>query len=1014
MATFDFTKAAGIITTSDQPVLGALGAQFGVPQCMLDFTKEILSAFPSPILNDMQKGIQEGKALADSVFKDVMRQVFLDTGIVEYDTALGRFVFVSSSSNKGIEQNALQGLNDLQGLGTILGFGAQAVVIGQNVGSQIDAVKNCIDQFKSFNALQKGPSAIADKMVGFTAIDPVTGEEIAFDAPPPALEAASQVYDDNKETLEQAAGFVAAADNSLQAIREIKQARAADPENNPEPVFWNNMPDPNDPSKTLGDALSGLTSFKLIDCETDAEGNPIVPIDEGDFNPFLDVINVSGMQPPVSVQGQFLFSRTGVYYDSYGGGLDYSGCITNIVSAIYYDASGQPRAGTGVPPEALKYLHEYNPNIGGKGEIVNWHTFNKWANTAFDLAYINEDPQIQQYYDTDHFLQVLIDNRNREVYDLSSYIGELKSSGYTEDSAVLSNQRQVLFSKIADHDHKIKRRKKQIELQVLLAPADSPAVLGEIPINTFQNLDSGLISVEQAKQENLLFNPGEVSGVVLPLCPTFIKSEIPQDEFTVKDLIVPEVGVGQIITSDPDASGTSGTVLSLTDMITTDQLAAVYNFLDADLVLPDSEKFLSINCATSSTFEAPAQIVASSVDSMFPSGIGVPYFRGVCNFFSGVDGDGNSKADKKVDKTQYLYSAYRPYGYARLQEGFDNLDSILYRQSGATFDFWTHVPDLGNANDPGWNADMSLSSLHRVVLGCENRGGTNTGDVAGAAPNSAAVKGLLMGFTRDRRLTKNLPPTNNPADNDLTEGLVFHMSPTQSVNTSSVTFLTASGDPALCVQDEVPPSGYFGISVDTSTATTGGHKFNDCSTAFVHTAVTVDYGADQVTIYLNGEQLATATVGETFGTTEAVPPNIPSTVDASSFSYDKAFEDYLPPNAPLFPPDSLGFRDFWWWDGPTPKVIGGQTALTPWIIGGGYTDGMHVIDFPDTATYLANYAGTNQGMNFMGGEYGGKKSGLHGFIGSLKLYNKALSAGEVLKNYNAQKGFFTNIRTYSY
>ena len=1013
MATFDFTKAAGIITSSNQPVLGALGAQFGVPQCMLDFTKEILSAFPSPVLNDIQNGIKEGKSLADSVFKDVMRQVFLDTGIVEYDTTLGRFVFVSSSSNRGVEQNALQALNNLNGLGTILGFGAQAVVIGQNIENQIEGVKNCIDQFKSFQALQKGPSAIADKMVGFTATDPITGEAIAFEAPPPALEAASQVYDDNKETLEEAAGFIAAADKSLQAIQEIKQARAADPENNPEPVFWNNMPDPNDPTKTLGDALSGLTSFNLIDCETDAFGNPIVPTDDDQFSPFRDIINVSGMLPPVSVQGQFLFSRTGIYYDSYGGGLDYSGCITNIVSAIYYDEEGNPRPGAGVPPEAVKYLHEYNPNIGGKGEIVNWHTFNKWANTAFDLDYINEDPQIQEYYDTDHFLQVLIDNRNREIYDLSSYIGELKSSGYTEDSAVLSNQRQVLFSKISDHDHKIKRRKKQIELQVLLAPPDNPAVLGEIPINSFQNLDAGLISVEQAKQENLLFNPGEVSGVVLPLCPTFIKSDIPQDEFTVKDLLVPEVGVGQIITSDPGASGTSGTVLSLTDMITTDKLAAVYNFLDADLVLPDSNKFLSINCATSSTFEAPTQIVASSVDSMFPSGIGVPYFRGICNFFSGVDGDGNSKAPRKENQ-EHLYSAYRPYGYGRIQEGFDNLDSILYRQSGATFDFWTHVPDLGNANDPGWNADNSLSSLHRVVLGCENRGGDTTGDEAGAPPNNSAIKGLLMGFSRDRRLTKNLPPTNNPADNDLNEGLVFHMSPTQSINTSSVTFLTASGNPAFCIQDEVPPSGYYGISVDTSTETTGGHKFDDCSSAFVHTAVTVDYGADQVTIYLNGEQLATASVAATFGTTQAVPPNIPSNVDTSSFSYSRAFEGYLPPNAPLFPPDSLGFRDFWFWEGPSPKVVGGSTVLTPWIIGGGYTDGMHVIDFPDETTYKANYQGTNQGMNFMGGEYGGKKSGLHGFIGSLKLYNKALSAGEVLKNYNAQKGFFTNIRTYSY
>jgi len=1010
MAIFDYQKAAGIITTSTQPVLGALGTQFGVPQCMLDFAKEALAAFPSPVLNDLQNGIREGKSLADSVFKDVMRQVFLDTGIVEYDTTLGRFVFVSSSSNRGIEQNALQGLNDLQGFGTILGFGAQAVVIGNNVSNQIDLIKNCIDQMTSFNALQKGPSVLASKMVGFTAIDPTTGEPTTFSPPPEALEAASQIYDDNKQVLEEAAGFIAAADRQLQAIREIKQARQSDPENNPEPCFWNNMPDPNDPTRTLGEALSGQTSFCLLDAEADENGNPVLA---ASADPYEQIITISGTQPPVSTRGQFLFSKTGIYYDSYGGGLDYSGCITNIVSAVYYDSSGNAIPGTGVPPQALKYLHEYNPNIGGKGEIVTWNTFNKWADTVFDITHINETPSMQKFYEADHFLQVLIDNRNREIYDLSSYLTELQDSGYTEDSAVLSNQRQTLFSKISDHDHKIKRRKKQIEVHVVLSPADSPATLGAIPINNFQTLDSGLIAVEQSKQQNLIFNPGEVSGVVLPLCPEFIKSEVPQDRFTVKDLIVPQVGVGQIITSDPSVSGTSGTVLSLTDMISTSGLAGVYNFLDADLVTPDSNKYLSINCATSSTFDAPAQLVASSIDSMFPSGIGVPYFRGICNFFSGVDGDGNSKAPSKSN-VEYLHSAYKPYGYGRLQEGFDSIDSLLYRQTGATIDFWTHVPDLGNANDPGWNADHSLSSLHRVVLGCENRGATTSGDANGAPPNSNAVKGLLVGFTRDRRITKNLPASNNPSDNDITEGLVFHMSPTQSVNSSAVTFLMASGADGYCIQDQIAPSSYFGISVDTSTETTGGHKFNDCSTAFVHTAITVNYGLDRVNIYLNGEQLASATISETFGTTEAVPPRIPSNVDASSFSYSKTFSEYLPPNAPLFPPDALGFRDFWWWDGPTPKSIGGSTALTPWIIGGGYTDGMHMIDFPDAATYQENYAGTKQGMNFMGGEYGGKKSGLHGFIGSLKLYNRALTSSEVLKNYNAQKGFFTNIQTYSY
>jgi hypothetical protein len=1010
MASFDFSKTASILTNSPNPVLDAMGTQFGVPQCMMDFAKDVLSAFPSPVLNSINNGIGEGKALADSVFKDVMRKVFLDTGIVEYDTTLGRFVFVSSSSNMGVEDSALDALNDLAGLGTILGFGAQAWVIGENIGNQIDLIKNCVDKMKTFSALQKGPSAVADKLAGFEMLDANGNVIESFPAPPPVLEAASKVFDQNKSTLEQAAGFVANAEVQQQAIQDILQARAADPENNPEPVFWKNMVDPNDPSRTLGEALGDTTSFTLVEAQAGPDGYPIVPPSvSGDaFNPFVDVINASGLLPPQSKSGQFLFSKTGMYYDSYGGGLEYSGCITNIVNAMYYDDEGNPIPGTGVPPQVLEYLHKYNPNLGGKGEIVTWSTFNKWMNTAFDMEHIDESPSMQEFYDDDHFLQVLIDQRNREIYDTSNYVTELQDEGYTEDSAVLSNQRQILYAKIASHDLKIKKRKKQIEVHVILSPPDNPPVLGNIPINNFEDLDGGLLAIEKGKQENLIFNPGEVSGVVLPLCPTFIKSEVPQDAFTVDELMVPPVGIGQIITSDFPASGTSGTVLSLTDEITTSDIVGVYNFLDADIVKPDSEEYLAINCATSAASDRPAQLVASSIDSMFPSGIGVPYFRGVCNFFSGTDG--NPKATSYAEQDRYLYSAYRPYGYGRIKGGQTDIESLLYNQVGATFDFWTHVPDLDEANGLGWAGDQSLSSLHRVVLGCENRGGSlsSTSDewVVGPQQGTGTVRGLLMGFSRDRRITKGTLPSNNPADNNITEGLVFHMSPTQSINTSGVTFLAASANPVFCPQDEVPPSGFYGIAVDTSTATAAGDTLNDCSANFVHTAVTIDYGNDSVSIYLNGQALKTQSVAATFGLAGA--PQIPSMTDTSSFDYDVTYEGSLPPNAPLFPPNALGYRDFWYWDGPDPQGSTGNMSFTPWIVGGGYTDGMHPMG-------LSTDSGTgSEGMNFMGGKWGGKKSGLHGFIGSLKLYNRALSEAEVLKNYNAQKGFFTNIRTYPY
>ena len=315
-----------------------------------------------------------------------------------------------------------------------------------------------------------------------------------------------------------------------------------------------------------------------------------------------------------------------------------------------------------------------------------------------------------------------------------------------------------------------------------------------------------------------------------------------------------------------------------------------------------------------------------------------------------------------------------------------------------------HVPDLGSATGPGWNADNDLSALHRVVLGCENRGGTVTaGDdwVVGPSLGSDSVRGLLLGFSRDRRMTKELGPSNNPAENDLTNGLVFYMAPTQGVNTSGVTFLNREWDSALCEHDQIGTSGYYAFTLDTSTVV-NGVKFNDVSSQFCLATITIDYQKQNVSMYLNGVLMKSQTVQETFGGTHY--PNIPSMMTSGSFEYTNMYAKTLPFNAPLYPPRSVGQTDFWYWDGPQAGAKGGP-PLTPWIIGGGYTDGMHIKDWNN---YVADQ---DTGMNFMGGKWGGKKSGLYGFLGSLKLYNRAITHTDVTKNYNGQKGFFENIKT---
>lgn len=516
MAAWDYSKAASVITTSPTPVLDALEVQFGVPTCVIDFGKDALSAFPSPVLESLNAGISDGKRIADGVVKDVTQKLFFDTGIVEYDTNLGKLVFVSQNSKFGVENAGGQAADNMKALGKVLGFGAQAYLTANNIADQFEDISNCINKFSSFLGLQKGISANAQDLVGFTATDPNTGEEVEFFPPPPPTEAASLVFEENKQALEGALSFSNACAAQQNAIREIIKARRLDPENNPEPVFDANAVnrDPNSPffGLTLQEALDGRSTFTLL---TD--------LDEADeLQDRPEIIYAEGQKPPVARKGVFLYSKNGIYYDINYGGLDIpDGCVESIVSAVYFDENGDPYSPDEIPDNAVKWMLDYNPNLGGKGKMIDLQTFNEYANTIFDISHISETPDMRKYYDEDHFLQVLIDQRNREIYDLSSYVGQLLDNSYTEDSAEVVNARETLFSKVAAHDNKIKRRKKQIEVIVTLSPDGRTPGPGAVPINDLTTLDDTKIGIAKGAQEDIMFSPGEVSGIVLPVCPKF-------------------------------------------------------------------------------------------------------------------------------------------------------------------------------------------------------------------------------------------------------------------------------------------------------------------------------------------------------------------------------------------------------------------------------------------------------------------------------------------------------------
>jgi hypothetical protein len=147
--------------------------------------------------------------------------------------------------------------------------------------------------------------------------------------------------------------------------------------------------------------------------------------------------------------------------------------------------------------------------------------------------------------------------------------------------------------------------------------------------------------------------------------------------------------------------------------------------------------------------------------------------------------------------------------------------------------------------------------------------------------------------------------------------------------------------------------------------------FGNVSSQFVLVGIACDPSENEIKMYADGELVATSAISEVFGVEPNHTPSLPNFKQENSFEYSSTTVD-----APQILREGPLLYDFY----------------TPWIVGGGYTDGMY-------------YRG-----NFMGGDRGGITSGLRGHVGSLKFYSKPLDSTEAKKNFDAQKGFFKNIK----
>jgi hypothetical protein len=901
MASFDLETFLKVQGQTGTGAIQALGMAYGMPSCMLNIAQDAMKLLPSSVLSNMQSNVAAGKSKANEITKEVFKKLMLNTGIIEFDTENGVFKFFSDTAWMGIDNDDSQTKDNLSGL---LGafqyaasFGAQIYQNYTDITNQIDAITDCLQKWNDLQSYQSGNSA----------------DERATLPSAEANELFASMYSGDKARLASAANFISQCNSKLDEINDIIKERVADPSLEPKLL-----------DSTELDPFLNQTTFPRSPLE-----DPEVGSDE------QEVFRLT-YGPPKTATGQYVLTSDGLYYDSQSGGLD------PVFLAI-----------SGIVPIGDQWKYDYDPNLGGKGEAVSIKALNKFTDNIFDIDRIDDSQGLQMYYDEDHFLSVLKQQRNKQVYNLSSDLYTFIAD-YGEDSSIVTNQRNLIISEIANHNNKINRRKKQIEVAVkapqiygdLAGPRFAP---GEVPINDFSYLADYDLSVDFEKQNSLIFKQADVVGIVLPIDAKFAKTSAKPPSLSIGHLNVPTVGKGSILYSPSSAN--AGTVLSLNDQIVNDNLFAIYNFLETDLELPSSIAFPVTNCATENMYNN-AQLVGSSKKTMFVSGLGIPYLEGIVK---------NKSSDPAA--------ASALGSYAKLPDTKEFQD-LTYSPSGFTMECWAHVPDIMDGG-VGW-LSSTASALTKVILASENVGAASG---ASAIDHTATardldflenrrgdqfVRGMVCGFTRDRRITQaSAAYSNNNYDNDPASSLSFFIAPTQARDLSSASWINNDD----CQDYET----FYKMKVDLSAT-----AFGNVSSQFVLIDISCDPTTDTINLFADGSLVATSAISTVFGVDPQVAPNLPSFKKDNSFQYSSTTVD-----------------------GPTVLKQGPllNTFYTPWIVGGGYTDGMY------------------QHGNFLGGNRSGVTSGLRGHIGSLKFYSRALDNAEVLKNYKAQEGFFKNIIT---
>ena len=629
--------------------------------------------------------------------------------------------------------------------------------------------------------------------------------------------------------------------------------------------------------------------------------------------------------PPKSTVGKFILSVDGLYYDSQTSGIGPALLeLDNRDEALAFGSQGFHN------PNLWKL--EYDPSLGGRGIPTTSKDLEFYFNNILDPNILDNSRGLINYYNQDELLLSLEGQKDRKVFDVSGEIQSFIDDG--ESLAVIDNLRQVMISETSHFQDKIDKRKKQIELAVKVpvwlgnGPQFTP---GNIPINDFSYLAGSNFLLDISKQRSITIDQADVTGVVLPLEIKYTDKIETNDPVVLNHILLANVAKGEIINNP---SATSSTQLHINDRIAEDGLFALYNYLTVKSTTPSGSDFGVYN---SSKFgiKNNAQAVGEA-SSIFDKGLGIPFLSGVA-----FPEEGN-------------LSAIGVMGSYVRAPATNEFKDFMYNTKGATFESWIHAPNLDVSSS--YNSG-NTSGLYRLLLANENVGisdsKTPQPDINNLSldQGTGIVRGVVFGFTRDRRFTLGLDPSHIEADNNVSS-TVLVLAPTQSYDSSSAGFI--ADRLSNCGKDS-----YYGMKVPVFNNIVNNKALSSCGSEFCQLSLSIDPAKDEIRVYLDGVKLATSSYQGVFGT---IRPR--ATFKAPSMRQNNSFEYSGGPSL--------------------------DAHFTPWVIGGGYTDG-------------------NPDGNFMGGEYGGAISGFKGYVGCTKFYSKPLSDDEVVNNYNATQNFFKNV-----